>query len=59
MNVVMHDSHAPNAVMNLEDAPPAGTRVTLISAQDADLKDREANGRSSSKDKSHAFGHGC
>jgi len=51
----MHDS-MPQCGNELEDAPPAGTRATLISAQAADLKDREDNGRSSSKDKSHASG---
>ena len=59
MNVVMHDSHAPNAAMRSEDALPAGTRAIPINVRDADSKDREDNGRSSSKDKSNAFGHGC
>ena len=59
MNVVMHDFHARNAVMKSEDALPAGTRAIPINARDADSKDREDNGRSSSKNKSNAFGHGC
>ena len=59
MNVVMHDFHARNAVMKSEDVLPAGTRAIPINAPDADSKDRENNGRSRSKDKSNAFGHGC
>ena len=59
MNVVMHDSHARNAVMRSEDAQPAGTRAIHINALDADSKDRENNGRSRSKDKSYAYGYGC
>jgi hypothetical protein len=55
----MHDFHAHNAVMKSEDVLPAGTRAILINALDADSKDRENNGRSRSKDKSYAFGHGC
>lgn len=55
----MRDFPARNAVMKLEDVLPAGTRATPISALDADSKDRENNGRSRSKDKSNAFGHGC
>lgn len=55
----MHDFHARNAVMKSEDVLPAGTRAILINALDADSKDRENNGRSRSKDKSNAFGHGC
>ena len=48
MNVVMHDFHARNAVMKSEDVLPAGTRAIPINARDADSKDREDNGRSSS-----------
>ena len=55
----MRDFHARSAVMNLEDVLPAGTRAIPINVRDADSKDREDNGRSSSKDKSNAFGHGC
>ena len=59
MNVVMHDFHARNAVMRSEDAQLAGTRAIYINVLDADSKGREDNGRSSSKNKSNAFGHGC
>ncbi len=55
----MRDFPAHNAVMKLEDVQIAGTRAIPISALDADSKDRENNGRSRSKDKSNAFGHGC
>ncbi len=59
MREVMCDSHAPNAEMNLEDVQPAGTRAIHINVPLADLKDREDNGRSSGKNKSNAFRHGC
>jgi hypothetical protein len=50
---------ARSAEQSLEDARHAGTRVILTNARDAALKDREENGRSSSQNKNHAFGHGC
>lgn len=58
LSVVMHDFHALSAAMRSEDVLPAGTRVTLINARNADLKDRENNGRSSSENTGNAFRDG-
>lgn len=57
-SAAMRDSHARSAELILEDVCDAGTRAILINAMNADSKDREKNGRSSSQNKNNAFRHG-